>query len=137
MGAVTNAVDAVAEVLTDHCTGFPEGDWQSCCERHDVAYETGSRLRLDRKVVADGRLAWCFATTQPTERCRWHVGLRRPLYHGLHVLIGIGSLPVTLIAGLWFWARATPIAGPTKRWAHERVAEASARPKTSVPPWWP
>lgn len=137
MGAVAKAVDAVAEVLTDHCTGFPEGDWTTCCERHDLAYASGARLRLDRKIAADVLLAWCFVTRRPTQTSWWRSGLRRPLYHALHAVIGFGSLPVTLVVGLWFWARATPIAGPTKRWAAERVAEASARPKASVPPWWP
>lgn len=54
--------------VSDHingCDSFPDGigslSWRACCDAHDVAYTMGGDWLA--RVVADGALGWCVATS--------------------------------------------------------------------------
>lgn len=38
------------------CTFFPDGSWESCCDRHDAAYSKGTQFS---RKIADQRLKLC------------------------------------------------------------------------------
>lgn len=44
------------QTTEDHCTMFPDGDWNHCCQKHDADY----LMQVDR-TQADLELLFCVA----------------------------------------------------------------------------
>lgn len=118
MRLLTKAADAIAEALVDHCSGgAPDGDWGDCCERHDRAYEFGSRWRLDRWLASNVVLGWCIAT-KPSSTAASAVG---------RGILGLVYTLATSTAGIGWWMASKPIAKRVKSWAKVRIVKAKVR----------
>jgi hypothetical protein len=56
--------------VTDGCSAWPDGTWQECCVRHDMAYWCGGTR--EQRRLADERLRECVA-----EHSGWVAALMR------------------------------------------------------------
>lgn len=81
---------------SDGCTGFPDGYWRECCEKHDALYANGG-TRYERKV-ADGifRLCIFWKVFDKSDSFLWAVIQSRLMYLGVRVFGSPWCLPLYL-----------------------------------------
>lgn len=107
---------AVAESVVDHCSGSPDFDWGSCCERHDNAFANGPRWRLDRFFVSNVTLGWCIATSKAKLKVAGRI---------VRVAVGTIYAAATSTVGIAWWIKAKPVASKVEEIARDHIENSS------------